>query len=126
MTETSAWETDEAAVSCLGCGQAMPPRAGLPVCSSAWRQRERRARRRREMRQLCADCGEVFIATRSNRFFCSAACRQRAWRERKAGRSTRRVRTPPFRVREDVAPARAPVQLDRAGSRAIDIASLIG
>jgi len=43
--------------------------------------REASARRRRESRQ-CSTCGTRFVAT-PRRQYCSAACSQRAYRERK-------------------------------------------
>jgi hypothetical protein len=46
-------ETSETVI-CLGCGQAMAPRAGLMICSTRCYQREFRARRRRERRLFCA------------------------------------------------------------------------
>lgn len=80
-------ETDEVMVTCLGCGQPMRPRIGLPVCSSACRKREWRARRRARRRQVCANCGEAFVPARSDARFCGAACRQCAYRARKAASS---------------------------------------
>lgn len=46
------------------------------------RQRERRAR---ERRTDCETCGETFTPARSDAKYCSDACRQKAYRERKAG-----------------------------------------
>lgn len=46
------------------------------------RQRERRAA---ERRTDCAECGETFTPARSDAKYCSGACRQRAYRKRKAG-----------------------------------------
>jgi predicted nucleic acid-binding Zn ribbon protein len=76
--------TDEATVPCLGCGQPMPPRAGLAVCSDACRQREWRSRRRRGRRQLCVTCGNIFAPFRRDAIFCSVACSQKDYRRRKA------------------------------------------
>ena len=41
----------------------------------------------------CAACGELFGHTRSDAAYCSAACRQRAYRQRSTGRP-RPVDTP--------------------------------
>jgi hypothetical protein len=71
-------------VSCLGCGQSMAERAGIPVCSDACRQRERRARRRRSRRAICADCGGVFVPSRSDAQYCSLTCKEHSHRRRKS------------------------------------------
>jgi hypothetical protein len=115
-------------VVCVGCGEAMGLRPrGKSVCSVRCWWRAYRARRRREMRQRCASCEDVFTPTRRDAQYCSAACRQHSFRERQAGRWRPREWAPPFRVREEAPVVRAPVLLDRAGGAvAIDIASLIG
>lgn len=58
------------------------------LTKSACRQRERRARRRRERRQVCAGCGVSFVPSRADARFCGVACRQYAYRQRKAAEST--------------------------------------
>jgi hypothetical protein len=62
-------------------------------------QRERRARRRRERRQVCASCHDVFVPSRSDQLYCSVACKGRdARRRRKVGETParRRPSEPPF------------------------------
>jgi hypothetical protein len=132
-------ETDEASVLCLGCGLAMALRPGIPVCSLACRQRERRARRRRSRRAFCADCGGVFVPRRSDAQYCGLSCKERAHRRRKASEAeaSKRAREAPWAASEPLRPpspgkppeaAPAPVvgpRHPRTG-RVIDIASLIG
>ena len=72
-------------LKCSGCGQAIAPRRGLPVCSSRCRKREWRARRRRERRRVCLECGGAFSG-RVDAVYCSGICRQGAYRRRLAGR----------------------------------------
>ena len=47
--------------------------------------RQRRARKRLLWRATCAQCGRDFIPKRRDTSYCSAACRQKAHRERTAG-----------------------------------------
>lgn len=46
------------------------------------RQRDRRLRLRSD--RSCSECGDIFTPSRSDAQFCSTACRQRAYRKRKA------------------------------------------
>ena len=56
------------------------------LTTSACAQRERRALRRRERRQFCAGCGATFVPARRDARYCGNACRQRAYRVKKAAR----------------------------------------
>ena len=76
---------------CAVCGQRMvapPPRRRrrrrfvAPVCSSRCYQRQLRERHRSATQATCAACGLAFVAKRADARFCSAACRQRAYRQR--------------------------------------------
>lgn len=59
-------------VVCVGCGEAMGLRPrGKSVCSVRCWWRAYRARRRREMRQRCASCEDVFTPTRRDAQYCS-------------------------------------------------------
>jgi hypothetical protein len=53
---------------------------GNAIWKRAWR-----ARRRRQLRQSCAHCHGVFKPNRIDQRYCGAACRQKAYRRRKAG-----------------------------------------
>jgi hypothetical protein len=66
----------------------------------AVRKREWRARRRRELRQVCAACDAIFNPRRADAKFCGAACRQKGHRRRKAGgeMATTRLTGAPWRV----------------------------
>lgn len=86
MAPESAWETDEATVLCLGCGERMAPRRGLAVCSGRCAKREWRARRRRDRQAFCAVCYGAFSG-RSDAKYCSGACRQRGYRRRLEARA---------------------------------------
>jgi hypothetical protein len=61
-----------------------------PACSDQHRERAQ-AQRRRDQRAAargdsqCEGCGETFTAARSDARYCSPACRQRSYRERKKG-----------------------------------------
>jgi hypothetical protein len=68
--------------ACAGCGKMAALRDGS-FCCRACRQREWRARRRRERRLVCASRGADFCPTRSDARFCSNACRFYAYRRRK-------------------------------------------
>jgi hypothetical protein len=110
---------------------------------SALRQRAWRARRRRERRQLCADCGGIFVPARRDAAFCSFVCKQRAWRahrKRKASGETAppRPTEPPWREFEAVRPPHASAKPEAASGaaqrpavhtksgRVVDIRSMIG
>jgi hypothetical protein len=83
-------------INCEGCGQRMRTSAKvmlyrdylgwcdpLRVCSDRCRQRVRR-RRRKKLRPAirCETCDTRFKPTRTDAKFCSAACRQSAYRDR--------------------------------------------
>jgi hypothetical protein len=102
----------------------------------AVRKREWRARRRRELRQVCAACEAIFNPRRADAKFCGAACRQKGHRRRKAGgeMAPTRLTGTPWRVSAPVRPpitrikpeaAQRPV-LRGPNGRIIDVASLIG
>jgi hypothetical protein len=116
---------DEAEITCLGCGQAMPLRVGLRVCSHACRQREWRARRRRQRRQFCACCGGIFAPSRADARFCSLSCRQKGHRQRKAGREIApwRPTAPPWRVFEAPGPRHTGAAADAAPGASQRLAS---
>ena len=71
---------------CRGCGVWMNRDREKYCCSEC--QREAEARRKREHRQqwrmnkTCPICGEKFTPKRADAKYCSAACRQRAFRKR--------------------------------------------
>jgi hypothetical protein len=82
---------------CLTCGRSVHNpydrrRPRLTFCSQNCRHRFeiRTARETRQQRRdargphRCARCGEVFEPTRGDARFCSSACRQRAYRQRRA------------------------------------------
>jgi predicted nucleic acid-binding Zn ribbon protein len=101
-----AWETDEAAITCLGCGQAL---RGGKFCSAACHQRELRRRRRARLLRFCARCSVAFVPIRSDARFCSGSCRQKAYRRRKASSEE-------APARPTAAPWRAFTSAPRAGS----------
>jgi hypothetical protein len=54
------------------------------ACAHAADLKRRRSRRRTwHPKQTCATCGAAFTPTRSDARYCSPACRQRAYRQRK-------------------------------------------
>lgn len=66
---------------CRGCGRVIYVRGvGVTVCCSDCRQATRRVER---ADLVCEACGEWFEAARRDAIYCSSACRQRAYRERK-------------------------------------------
>jgi hypothetical protein len=79
--------------TCPGCGQRMSvdPNARhrrAIVCSRRCQQRERR--KRRYIRdKACPTCKTMFKPKRADAKFCSAACKQRAWRACKANAAFR-------------------------------------
>jgi hypothetical protein len=103
-----------------GLRPAMAPRAGLMVCSDRCAKRERRARRRRERQAFCAMCYGTFGPRRSDAKFCGNACRQRAYRRRKA------VEAEAARRRKAAEAATEAARLAAARKSADFIASLIG
>ena len=82
-------EAAEATVAnvCEGCGQLMQSPVAVAICSDRCAQRARRARRRREGRQVCAGCGKAFVPGRAGARFCENACRQSAYRRWKAAKA---------------------------------------
>lgn len=82
-----------ATVTCERCGRVIvcadwePERYTRPVCSAECRNAIRRTDRKmsRELHKVeCQECGELFSPKRSDAVWCSNACRQRAYRKRKA------------------------------------------
>lgn len=56
------------------------------VCSSRCAQRcRRRSKRLHRPSITCAECGTAFQLSRSDSRYCSAACRQKAYRQRASG-----------------------------------------
>jgi hypothetical protein len=54
----------------------------VSTCSDHCAKQARNARRRKSKPTTCAGCGETFVPKRSDAKFCSAACKQRAYRQR--------------------------------------------
>ena len=73
---------------CLRCGRpfygAMARRYCTDECGELAR-RERRDRTRDRIARPCDACGDTFTPPRSDGRYCSSACRQKAYRRRKAG-----------------------------------------
>ena len=80
-----AWETDEATITCLGCGQAL---RGGKFCSAACYQRELRRRRRARLLKFCARCSVAFVPVRADARFCWAPVAKGATAGRKASAET--------------------------------------
>jgi hypothetical protein len=73
---------------CEACGRPVVDTGYLPpdhtACGSPCREEARKVRRRAQHdEQACATCGKPFTPTRADAAYCSSACRQRAYRERK-------------------------------------------
>jgi hypothetical protein len=51
-------------------------------CRASVYARQRRPRRKARPEKNCATCGERFVPARSRGIYCSAACRQKAYRRR--------------------------------------------
>ena len=51
-------------------------------CRATVYARQRRPRRKARLEQNCATCSERFVPARSHGTYCSAACRQKAYRRR--------------------------------------------
>jgi hypothetical protein len=99
---------------------------------SARRQREWRARRRASWRQRCASCGGIFNPARRDAIYCSDACVQAAYRDRKAGaESPRWPRNGPWLASASSGPP-SPVKPLEAAQRPIlgrvpfDVRAMIG
>jgi len=56
-------------------------------CSKAHYARVQREKRLAKRRKTCNECGRDFLAPRSDSKFCSSACKQRAYRDRKSDAS---------------------------------------
>jgi hypothetical protein len=74
---------------CCGCEQPLlvPAQYHSPaaLCSSRCQQRWRREQKRRYRGSiLCRECGAGFQPKRSDSLYCSAACKQKAYRRRSA------------------------------------------
>ncbi|OKO83156.1 hypothetical protein AC629_22920 [Bradyrhizobium sp. NAS80.1] len=69
--------------TCKGCGQRMRLNEAfgrkIIACSDRCAQRERRQRHRQRSRAVCI-CGIRFVPKRRDAKFCSAACKQKAYR----------------------------------------------
>jgi predicted nucleic acid-binding Zn ribbon protein len=122
-----AWETDEATITCLGCGQAL---RGGKFCSAACYQRELRRRRRARLLRFCARCSVAFVPVRADARFCSGSCRQKAYRRRKASAETasRRPTAAPWRAfaRGPARPSGEAVPEAPVAAARIDVRALIG
>jgi hypothetical protein len=72
--------------TCVECGQRMlmPPSCATKVCSSRCYQRNLRARHRAQAFETCLACGSNFAPKRKDARYCSGACKQSAFRKRKA------------------------------------------
>jgi hypothetical protein len=72
--------------TCHYCGQEFAGSARSRYCRSSCKTEAycERRRHRKEMarRKHCARCGLAFAATRSDAVFCSASCKQSAYRRR--------------------------------------------
>jgi hypothetical protein len=67
-------------------GERLVP--GVTVCGGVrCADRAYNARRRKSAPTSCAGCGETFTPKRSDARYCSAACKQRAYRRRNGGSS---------------------------------------
>jgi hypothetical protein len=74
-------------VTCKGCGQRMMSQfpGARPICSNRCAQRELRSRRRAAAPlAFCKTCGTSFRRSRVDVKYCSSACRQAAYRQRRA------------------------------------------
>jgi hypothetical protein len=75
--------------ACEVCGRPIAygtwRRSRLDICSSdCWRERVNRRRRVAREPRDCAACGRSFTPTRRDAAYCSSACRQNAYRRRRA------------------------------------------
>jgi hypothetical protein len=72
-----------------GCGREVTnttyaSRRWVTACSERCSAKALRRMRREHRRATCETCGETFTPTRSDSRYCSPACRQKAYRERKS------------------------------------------
>jgi hypothetical protein len=66
------------------------------VCSQECRRAANYARDRRKQRpKVCDTCGEQFTPTREDARYCSAKCKQRAFRQRSATEPVKRMKIRP-------------------------------
>ena len=89
---------------CEGCGRPVVNQWGSPqrirtVCSDrcAWTVRNaplKAARLAARQHKTCPVCGGVFDGTRADQVTCSAACRQKAYRQRRAAAMSTKVDIP--------------------------------
>ena len=95
LTETEQALEHAALGTCGGCGHRMirvmrsrHRRTGrqwaVRACCDRCEQRIHRRNRRRIKQPICTACGKPFEPKRSDASFCSSACRQRAYRQRRA------------------------------------------
>ena len=80
---------------CRMCGGrffAAHPRA--KYCTDCFRRKDRERFHRRKSPQPCAQCEKVFVPQRRDARYCSAACRQLAYRRRTARRGKAGAKNP--------------------------------
>ena len=79
--------------ACSGCGRTVYskgyPVSGRVYCSQRcqrafWTGRQKSRRVRQRGGKTCPVCGQEFTGTRADQVTCSAACRQKAYRQRRA------------------------------------------
>lgn len=84
----SWWEHRHAPVLCAGgCGVSVSHwyYRAITTCSTRCTKRAAEARQRVQRDEhICRQCGETYLPARVDAHYCSSACRQRAYRERKA------------------------------------------
>jgi len=73
-------------MTCGGCGcrMAFDSKLRVSACSERCAQRIRRGRKQRMGTDRTCQCGKAFTPARSDSLFCSVACKQRAYRRRRA------------------------------------------
>jgi hypothetical protein len=70
---------------CAGCSQPMlTPSMGHEVCSSRCARRYMRRLKSERKKAYCETCNQLFVPKRTDANYCSSACRQWAYRRRKA------------------------------------------
>lgn len=84
--------------SCTWCDRAVsyggtnahPVSYCTRACEIAARTGRRRLARQLARQRRCETCGDAFTAPRQDACYCSPACRQRAYRQRRADRAAKR------------------------------------
>ena len=83
------YEDDYISQACRGCQKLMllisseSKRMFCPHCIRERNAAQRRIKRQRVASLACQRCGATFTPPRSDARYCSSACRQAAYRERK-------------------------------------------